>query len=251
MDKKFLRILILVICLCIAALTIGFIVLQCLHIKNLVTKENFYLSQCTYVALGDSITEGNDGFAAPGVKVPNPYPVLVQKKLNLMQSVNFGIGGSTVASGTNSYHPMCERHLKMPDANIVSVLGGVNDYAKNIPLGTINDTDTTTFYGALNTIAKDLKNKYPDSLVFFMTPYKFAGVNGCNENGNTLEQFADAVKQVCDAYSLPCLDLYSTGRFEDEMYSDKSDGLHPSQKFYADYTAPQIARFIKENISFE
>lgn len=203
-------------------------------------------SALTYIALGDSITEGNDGFSHSGGKVARPYPSVVKDILNLKESVNRGVGGSTVVTGENSFFSMLERYPSMPDGEIISVLGGVNDFGRSVPLGNI-DGDTTTFYGALNALADGLKRKYPDAFIFFMTPYRCSGIPSVNRLGNTLEQFAQAVKEVCSRHNLPCLDMYNLGGFEKEMNDPRSDGIHPSQSFYINNTAPQIADFIKEN----
>ena len=43
------------------------------------------------------------------------------------------------------------------------------------------------------------------------------------------------------------LDMYNYGNFELEMFKDYSDGTHPSEDFYENYSAPQIVQFIKDN----
>lgn len=205
-------------------------------------------SNFIYIALGDSITAGNDGFSPVSAKVEYPYPVLVEEELKLRLSYNYGLGGSTVAEGENSFFAMSTRYIYMQKGDIVSVFGGVNDFGHNIPLGKISDTTKETFYGALNALAAGLKRMYSDALIFFITPYKCAGIPAVNKNGNTLKEFADAVKEVCASHSLPCLDFYETGGFENEMNLPESDGIHPSQNFYKNYTAPQIADFIRNNL---
>lgn len=198
--------------------------------------------------MGDSITYGNDGFSPKNEKVGFPYPVLVEQELNLRLSYNYGLGGSTVAEGENSFFAMSTRYVYMQKGDVVSVLGGVNDFGRNIPLGKISDTSKETFYGALNALAEGLKNSYPDALIFFITPYKCSGIPSVNKNGNTLKEFAEAVKQICELHNLPCLDFYETGGFENEMNKPESDRIHPSQSFYKNNTAPQIAEFIRENL---
>ncbi|MBO5946019.1 MAG: SGNH/GDSL hydrolase family protein, partial [Clostridia bacterium] len=132
-------------------------------------------------------------------------------------------------------------------ADIVSVMGGVNDYL-NAPLGTPDSTDTGTIYGALNVLCAGLKAKYPNAYVFFMTPYKFSMDPGAHPDyGHTLCDVANAIKEVCGKYGFDVLDMYTYGKFELEMYTKGSDGLHPTQEFFSAHTAPMIARFIKEN----
>ena len=247
MTEKDMKIITIILCCCLVAVLISAIVTGSIDIMNNNHKNedmnDVDFSQLTYVALGDSITYGYDVSRGDGSQVQYPYPDLVQCLLGLRQSINCGISGSTVATGANSFYPMSQRYAEMPDGDIISVLGGVNDFWRNVPLGTMEDSDTSTFYGALNALAKGLKAKYPNAFIFFMTPYKY--VMQVNGNGNTLEQFANAVKQVCVANNLPCLDMYNYGNFEKEMYSEQSDGVHPSQSFFRNYTAPQIAQFLR------
>ena len=41
--------------------------------------------------------------------------------------------------------------------------------------------------------------------------------------------------------------MFELGNYEVEMSLSNSDGLHPSQEFFEEYTAPQIVDFIKNN----
>ena len=83
--------------------------------------------------------------------------------------------------------------------------------------------------------------------MFFMTPYKLVGWSNNNSSGYNLNNVAQAVKEVANKYNIPVLDMFNLGQFELEMYNEDSDGVHPSQEFFKNYTAPQIAQFIKDN----
>ena len=197
-------------------------------------------SGAIYVALGDSLTYGEDGFTKG--RMENSYPELVKRELGLKFVQNCGVSGLRVDQ-------MYQRINKMNSkADIVSFMGGTNDCYQSVPLGTIDDNEMSTFYGRLNLLTKALLKKYPDAFLFYMTPFKSARstLNG-NENGDTLEDFAEAIKNVCALYNIPCLDLYNLGQFELEMYDANSDGIHPSQQFYEEYTAPMIAKFIQDH----
>ena len=205
-------------------------------------------SALTYVALGDSITYGLDEMRESG-RVDFPYPTIVKDLLGIGTVHNYGISGSTLTTIDNGTHsPMAVRYKEMTDnADIVSVMGGVNDYLK-APLGTPDSTDTGTVYGALNVLCAGLKAKYPEAYIFFMTPYKFSMDPGANpEYGHTMLDIANAIKEVCAKHGFDVLDMHTYGMFELEMYTKGSDGLHPTQEFFDTYTAPMIARFIKEN----
>ena len=207
------------------------------------------ISDLNYAAFGDSITFGADwskNSANDGSQMSNPYPQLVGDNLGLASVQNFGVGSSTYCS--NDYPNLtCSTDIilaYMGDADIISVMLGVNDWGYSLPLGSISDSDTSTVYGSLNLIATHLTTNHKDAFVFFMTPYKTALTI---DTAYPLSDLANAVKEVAAMYDIPVLDMYSVGRFELEMYDANSDGVHPSQEFFEEYTAPQIAEFIRQN----
>ena len=132
-------------------------------------------------------------------------------------------------------------------------MGGVNDFNRNLLLGTINDSGVNTIYGALHTTMKFLKDNYPDSYIFYMTPYKedYSGIlwSDINSNGYNLEDVSSAIKEVALIYDIDVLDLFQFGEFELVMNNPDCDGIHPNQDFILEKTAPQIAKFIMENYS--
>ena len=205
-------------------------------------------SKLTYVALGDSITYGFDSTRG-GLQMEKPYPALVGELLSLKSVYNYGISGSTLTSLDSTRHPVLNRYSSMTNnADIVSVMIGINDYMIGAAdLGTIDSTDANTIYGALNQLASGLKSKYPDAYIFFMTPYKCARAPGVCAKGYSLEDVVKAIKEVCLKHNIDVLDMYSEGQYELEMNLSSNDGIHPSQSFFIEYTAPQIAAFIKSN----
>jgi hypothetical protein len=97
--------------------------------------------------------------------------ILGVKKIN-----NYGVGGRFLS--LDYPDTMCNMYSSMEDADIVMVMGGTNDVlslgtAKGV-LGSPNDTDKSTIYGALDHLCKGLKEKYPNSFIFFMTPFALA-----------------------------------------------------------------------------
>ena len=208
-------------------------------------------SNKTYIAFGDSITFGAD-YTRGYAQMDNPYSELVASTLGMKSYKNAGVSGATLC--TNTLDLACISDIVTNTSSsydIISLLGGVNDYNRNLPLGHYGDFENTTIYGSLDVIAKHLTTTFSDSFIFFMTPYReyWQGVHCLSQNsqGYNLEDVANAVKQVANKYSIPVLDLFNLGQFELEMYTSGSDGLHPSQEFVTNYTAPQIAQFIKDN----
>lgn len=250
MTEKSLRNLIIVLCCCLTVVLAYAIVISCLYFTSDVDDGTTVdYSQLTYVALGDSITYGYD-WSKNGQQMDNPYCELVKNALKLKSVVNYGINSSTVCTGVDGRVDMCVRYKSMQDnADIVSVMGGVNDFGCWVSLGEPTDKSTTTFYGALNTLAQGLKEKYPNAFIFFMTPLKWQNNENKTNNGGTLDDFRTAIKTVCDIYDIAVLDTATLADFSTEynLAEYKGDGLHPTQAFVSGTLAPLITQFIRDN----
>ena len=213
-------------------------------------REDVDFSELKFTAFGDSITYGADLII--GGRVATPYPTAVSNILNLESFENKGVSGSTLTSNTLGLDCMTDIIISYKgEADIIGVLGGVNDYNRSLPLGDINDKNTNTIYGALHVSMSYLKKNYPEAYIFYMTPYKeYYQSNHWSKNnsqGYNLEDVANAVKNVAAVYDIDVLDLFEKGNFESVMYNDDCDGIHPNQKFITATMAPQIAQFIKDN----
>lgn len=205
----------------------------------------------TYTAFGDSITFGADYFNHYS-QMKTPYPKEVGKILKLSSTNNKGVSGATLTSNNLGLTSMTSLITSFTDdSDIISVMGGVNDYNRSLPLGTIDDNDSSTIYGALHISMKYLTDNYPNSFIFYITPYKehFSGIHwsDINSSGYNLEDVSNAIKEVATIYNIPVLDLFNEGNFESVMDNSDCDGIHPNQDFVLSNTAPQIAKFIKEN----
>lgn len=215
-------------------------------------EEKVDFSQLSYVAFGDSITYGADLII--GGRIENPYPAGIKNALGLLQSENKGVSGATLTQNTINLTCMTDVVTSYSGkADIISVLGGVNDYNRSLPLGNIDDRTATTIYGALHVSMQYLKETYPNAFIFYMTPYKeyYHGTHWSQKNsaGYNLEEVAIAIKEVAAIYNIEVLDLFNTGNFESVMYDDDCDGIHPNQNFVTNFTVPQIAQFIRDNYS--
>jgi lysophospholipase L1-like esterase len=175
--------------------------------------------------LGDSITYGSGA--------SHPFTYYLQSVYGCTCQ-NYGIAGSTIQYDVNR-NPMCVRYADMDDdAEIVAVMGGTNDYWNNKPLGTMGDTSNTTFYGALDVLIQGMIAKYPSAFFYMVTPPH--GDNGGNFDGSTksnsgsMQDIANAVKEVAEKYSIPVLDLFNKGGFYPSIAAQKtlyySDGVH-------------------------
>lgn len=194
-------------------------------------------STMKYAAFGDSITYGYG--------CTHSYPELVSDTLGFRSFSNEAVSGATLSDndlGLDVISNLIIEYTK--EADIISVMGGVNDFVKGLPLGDIDDSTNATIYGSLNVIAEYLTTHYSYSYVFFITPYPTTRSGGSDYE---LTDIVVAIKRVAQNYNIDVLNLYSQGQFELFYENSDCDGVHPTQNFVTNYTAPQIASFIKEN----
>ena len=193
------------------------------------------------IFLGDSITEG-----VGADKVKNRYTDVFQEISGAIVQ-NYGIAGTRFARQTNPFNEAYDKNDFVKrvdemdkDADAVFIFGGTNDYGHgDAPVGTPEDRDVYTFYGATHVLCQKLIEKYPGKPIIFMTPLHRLNENsvGKDRNGNPkaiLKTYADIIREVCEIYSLPVLDLYKTSCMQPSIEIIKNefmpDGLHPSTK---------------------
>lgn len=193
------------------------------------------------VFLGDSITQG-----VGADKPENRYTDVFQRLSGTIVS-NHGISGTRIARQTNPWNEHVDKNDFVKrvdeidaDADIVVIFGGTNDYGHgDAPIGTFDDRDEYTFYGAMHILCKKLIEKYPGKPVVFMTPLHRLSENVIrpDRNGNpkaALKTYAEIIREVCEYYSLPVLDLYKTSCMQPSVEIIQKefmpDGLHPSSK---------------------
>ena len=160
-----------------------------------------------FAMLGDSYVKGN--------KTDENLTAYNIASLKLGASyTNYGINGNTIASYdgyADNQLPMSIRYADMDDTlDIVGFEGGRNDYNHKIPIGTDNDTDTTTFKGALNVLCEGLIKKYLGKKIFGVPCWS---VNtSANTAGATQLDYLNAfVHIVHDVWGIEVLDSRSVG----------------------------------------
>jgi hypothetical protein len=169
--------------------------------------------------------------------------------LGLSKMTGMGVGGSCVSAksdyGTGNA-PLISRWNNIPEADLITIFMGTNDWGHETPLGTIEDTTDVSFYGALNVIIPGLMTKYPNARIIWITPMhrygfgtskilgtKFTFDHLPNGRDCTLEDYVNAIKDVCSRWSIPVIDLYSMSGLHPYIAPHKStympDGLHPNK----------------------
>ena len=194
--------------------------------------------------LGDSQTEAN------GHKT-KIYHDWVKEILGLATVNNYGIGGTTIAKkNTSDNTAMCVRYANMDNnADLICVMGGVNDRWFNSQLGKFGDTDPITFYGAMETLCNGLLTKYPGKTIIFITPTEqnHTTCNQANTTGYTPTDFANAMKRVCAKYSIPvfdantCSGIYPLNVASASLYT--TDRLHLNDKGH-EVLGNKLSKFI-------
>lgn len=179
--------------------------------------------------LGDSITYGTGASSTS-----KSYAGLLAGEFAAL--TNYGVEGSCIAQMWSN--PMVSRYSSMSDdLDLVIVFGGVNDFYAGVPIGEADSTSNTEFNGALNTIMSGLMSKYAGKEIVFVTPTQCdngtLATTAANSAGNTMQDYVDAIKERCNHYSIPCLDLHSLSGMGVAVSGAQHtafshDGIHPN-----------------------
>ena len=194
--------------------------------------------------LGDSITEGHGTS-----DVRNTFWNLLARRTGA-QCYGYGIGGTRIA---RQQKPTDERWDQdfisrvdgmIPDADIVVVFGGTNDFGHgDAAFGTMNDRTPDTFCGALHVLYQKLYEKYPEAQLVVMTPTHRLSEDerDWNERGirrvGVLADYVEAIRQAAAYYSIPVLDLWRISGIQPKIPALQErympDGLHPNDAGHA------------------
>ncbi len=207
--------------------------------------------------LGDSITQG-----IGTEREENCFVNRLKRDCELAEARNYGKSGTRIARQlTMSDSPFdVDFNMRAPqmndDADVVVVFGGTNDFGHGqAPLGIFEDRNVHTFYGAMHTLSQTLIRKYPRAKIVFITP-----LHRMSESSNTNSQKPDgiyprplfdyvkAIREICEYYSIPVLDLYKEGGIAGNVkeFCDiyMPDGLHPNDAGHA-LIAHKLKKFLE------
>lgn len=230
-------------------------------INNIITTDNLaimkliyyigsvldFLSCLSYCAIGDSLTYG---FETSSTRLDKPYPLQVGEILNLVETFNNGVSGSTIANVNSSSISNDARLNSYENADIISIMGGTNDYYNEKSLGELTDEDDTTFYGGYKKILKKLIEDNPTSLIFTIIPpcSRYLADRQNTQNYSWLDM-SNAIKKISEYFGIPCLDANSLGRLG---FVNKTqwtlDGTHFTQEYVDKIFAPLVSKFIENNL---
>lgn len=172
-----------------------------------------------WLAFGTSITD-TSYYDTTFLQVTGKYvPHLA--KLSHTYPINYGIAGARIAPEVLNK----VRNTNIENASLITIEGGVNDHAMDVPLGTVGDKDETTFAGAIYQIAKYVYDNSNATLVF-ITDYvgRYVHINPApdgsdfygdcaptkvNNLGLLQSDYIEMMKKQCEYFSIPCIDAGS------------------------------------------
>lgn len=163
-----------------------------------------------WVACGDSFTHGDfqrsltDDYVftdSPYYGQNKVYPFWIGRRNRSLTVINEAISGSTMTAGDTGVNPFSgSRYLAVPaDTNYITLMFGINDSGNSCPIGTIDDTDNTTFYGAWNVV-----------LEYFITNFPYAHIGIIVGPGMQTTQgrlYAEAEIAVAKKWGIPYLNI--------------------------------------------
>ena len=131
------------------------------------------------------------------------------------------------------------------------------DIASAYVYGEISEIETnlnhSTFCGAIHTICKYLQANYEGKDIVFVTPIE-RYQSWCNKPktsnslGYTLEDYADAIIEICSHYSIPVIDFYRNAGVDphvDKSLFGDTDGkyVHPNEEGHRIMASVAISYF--------
>jgi lysophospholipase L1-like esterase len=208
-------------------------------------------TETRWVAIGDSITYLNDHLNETGNRVTKGYMTRVTEKLPYLRYVNQGHNGWTAIRIATEIDK-----LGLSQADVYSVFLGTNDWWGGKPLGSWRDyqdrSGNATVYGAFRTILDYLRRLNPSARIILITPmqrvdfvyirnYKNNAYGSYREkNGQRLEDFAKAVKEIGRQEHFPVVDLYHQGNLTHSRLVKYKRLKNPKTGTYQNYSYPKF-----------
>lgn len=195
---------------------------------------------------GDSITWYNGKVNTEDAEVSTfvkGYQYYISKFLGVSID-NFGVSGQTMTGEG------CDKILNLEeyDYDLITIAYGTNDFKLNKPVGTIDDVENTTFYGAYKKSIEHILNINPTAKIMLITPLQRDNsgysITSTNSVGCKLNDYRQAILNLSELYSLPVYDAYKySGITIRNLDVTTLDGLHPNNTGYEKY-GKSISNFI-------
>jgi lysophospholipase L1-like esterase len=180
---------------------------------------SFKSKEINWVAIGDSITYLNDHSNETGNRITKGYMTRVKEKLPDIHYINQGHNGWTSGGIADAIEK-----LGLTTADVYSIFLGTNDWWQGRPLGNFSDyeknTGNNTVYGSFRIIINKLRSLNKVAKIILITPMQrvdFVYINNMKnnafgsykeKNGQSLEQFANAIDSIGRYEHFNVVDLY-------------------------------------------
>jgi len=203
------------------------------------------------VIYGDSISTINHGDGG--------YIRHLEKSFPNATLYNHAIGSSGLSLSTpNSLVSLLENPINIhPEADLIILWHGTNDWYWGAPLGNALYDDSYTFLGALHHTLTKLNTLSPHAKILYLTPlYRNEMPYQCskrgnayrlkNMNGNTLKAYKEAIINAQKNHKFILLDLSNIlGTTKITAYPYFEDLVHPNENGYK-LISQSLIKTIKE-----
>ncbi|MFT4145392.1 MAG: SGNH/GDSL hydrolase family protein [Mobilitalea sp.] len=188
------------------------------------------------IIYGDSISTGTHGEGA--------YLDALKKCLKVKHIQNYAIGSSGLSAKTpNSMLKVLEgqeENKEGRDVDLILVWHGTNDWYWGAELGSVDQEEDDTFYGAIKKAVKVIRERNPEGLLVWITPiFRYEkpdkGDTPGNANftknhtGHTLDEYTQAICLMGRKLGFPVIEMgMSVGIYEENEIGYMEDQVHPN-----------------------
>lgn len=214
-------------------------------------EETIYSFSGDYVALGDSITYGKGSINYKS------WSDLIVEWMRIKNYDNYAVCGAFASSrfpntSNTQFDLITQIENVNPNADLVTVMIGINDCLYNKRIGSIEDeillsTDAldsaNSFTQGLIYDLRELKSNAPEALVIMISP---PGIS--YEVKTELSEYISAEKKIAEAFNIPFIDISDSGYSSTDSRLCHSDRIHPTDRGYqliASYILPKLIFYIE------
>ena len=174
------------------------------------------------------------------------YPALLAELLHCTVR-NYGDSGTNIAKSAGRSDSYYERMTAMDkDADIIILQGEGNDATHKLPLGSVTDTDPTTFCGALRSVIAYIEETYPNGKLIILS-----GMSKKKQPDRpdhlTHEDFHAAFMAVCRDCGYEPHDFTLDEKIQPTVAAMMPDGLHMTPEACQRYSEI-VAELIRDTL---
>ena len=207
-----------------------------------------------WACVGDSMTEANS-------TAKKHYFDYISEELGFVP-VNYGVSGTGYAAEKENNNAFYQRipNITQP-FDVLTIFGSVNDLSVigtgsgQMPLGSYNDTGTTTVAGCINAAIDAFYTLAPFKKIGIISqPPSVGSANNGNLLGTNAQNYNDMLEQICKNRGIPFLNMFNNSGlrpwdedYREEYYNEdgrQDTGVHPNSKGQKQL-ATKIREFIK------